>query len=76
MAREITIQLDEAALQALDRLAEKTSRSRGWHVGRAIRDYVAVNSWQVEKIEEGIMAADKGDFTSDDEVARVRSKFG
>jgi predicted transcriptional regulator len=71
-----TVQLDKAMLQALDRLAEKTRRSRDWHVGQAIQDYVAMNSWQLQKIEEGIMAADQHDFASDDEVARLRSKFG
>ena len=76
MARRLTVQLDEAVLQALDRLAEKTRRPRDWRVSRAIEDYVAVNSWQVERIEQGILAADQSDFASDDEVARVRAKFG
>jgi predicted transcriptional regulator len=76
MARRLTVQLDEAALQALDRLVEKTRRPREWHVSQAIREYVAVNSWQLEHIEEGILAADNCDFASDDEIARVRAKFG
>jgi predicted transcriptional regulator len=76
IARSVTVQLDEATLQALDRLAEKTRRSRDWHVAQAIRDYIAVSSWQLERIEEGILVADNGDFASDDEVARVRAKFG
>jgi predicted transcriptional regulator len=76
MAGSLTVRLDEAVLQALDRVADKTRRSRDWHVSRAIEDYVAVNSWQLERIEAGIMAADHGDFASDDEVARVRAKFG
>jgi predicted transcriptional regulator len=76
MAGSLTVQLDEALSQALDRLVEKTHRSRDWHVDRAIQDYVAVQSWQLERIEAGITAADRGDFASDDEVARVCSKFG
>ena len=75
MARSLTIQLNKAMLQALDRLAEKTHRSRDWHVGQAIRNYVAINSWQLEQIEDGIRAADKGDFASDEEIARVEAKF-
>jgi predicted transcriptional regulator len=76
MARRITVQLDNALLQGLDCLAEKTRRSRRWHISRAIQDYVAVQSWQIERIEAGIAAANQGDFASDDEVARVRAKFG
>jgi predicted transcriptional regulator len=75
MAGSLTVRLDTAVLQALDRLADKTLRSRDWHVSQAIQDYVALNSWQLERIEEGIMAADQGDFASDDEVARVEAKF-
>lgn len=76
MAGSLTVQLDDALLQALDRLAEKTSRSRDRHVSQAIQDYVAAQLWPVERIEAGIMAADQGDFASDDEVCRVRAKFG
>jgi predicted transcriptional regulator len=69
------LQLDEAALRALDRLAEKTRRSRDWHVGQAIEEYVAITMWQLKRVEAGIEAAEQGDFASDDEVARVRAKF-
>ncbi|MFO1097886.1 MAG: CopG family ribbon-helix-helix protein [Xanthobacteraceae bacterium] len=75
MASAFTVRLDDATLKALDLLAEKTDRSRNWLVTRAVEDYVALNSWQLGKIEEGIAAADRGDFASDGEVARVRAKF-
>jgi predicted transcriptional regulator len=75
MAGSLTVQLNEAVLQALNRLAEKTRRSRDWHVSQALRDYIMINSWQLKRIEEGIAAANKGDFASADEVARVRAKF-
>jgi predicted transcriptional regulator len=42
---------------------------------KAIEDYVALNAWQIGKIEAGIAAADRGDFASDDEVARVVGKY-
>jgi predicted transcriptional regulator len=53
MASSMTVQLDEAALRALDRLAEKTRRSRDWRVGEAIHDDVSVNLWQMERADEG-----------------------
>jgi predicted transcriptional regulator len=70
-----TLRLDEATLEALDRLAEKTERSRSWLATKAIEDYVALNAWQVGKIEAGIAAADRGDFASDEDVARVAGKY-
>jgi predicted transcriptional regulator len=76
MAAAFTVRLDETVLRDLDRLAEKTDRSRNWLVSQAVQEYVSVNAWQLEKIEEGIAAADRGDFASEAEVARVMAKFG
>ncbi|BDV37595.1 hypothetical protein DSM21852_08480 [Methylocystis bryophila] len=75
MSAAFTVRIDEAMLGALDQLAEKTERPRNWLVAKAIEDYLAVNAWQVGKIEAGITAADGGDFASDEELARVRMKF-
>jgi predicted transcriptional regulator len=75
MAGAFTIRLDDGTLEALDRLAERTERSRSWLVSRAVEDYVALNEWQVAKIDEGIADADRGDFASDKEMARIRRKF-
>ena len=70
-----TVRLDGATLDAVDVLAEKTDRSRNWIVAKAVQDYVALNAWQIGKIEEGIAEADRGDFASPKAVARVRTKF-
>jgi predicted transcriptional regulator len=70
-----TVRLEESTLGALDRLAEKTERSRNWLVARAIERYVALNAWQIGKIEAGIAAADARDFAGQEDVARVRDKF-
>ncbi len=75
MSAAFTVRLDEATLGALDELAEKTDRSRTWLVTKAIEDYVTLNAWQIGKIEAGVAAADHGDFASDEDVARVRTKF-
>ena len=75
MPAPFTVRLDETTLNALDHLAEKTDRSRNWLVSRAVEDFVALNAWQIDKIEAEIAAADRGDFASDDELARVRKKF-
>lgn len=70
-----TVRLDESTLAALDDLAHKTDRPRNWLVAKAIEDYVALNAWQIGKIEAGLVAADRGDFASDAELALVRKKF-
>jgi predicted transcriptional regulator len=75
MPTPFTVRLDEATLNALDDLAEKTDRSRNWLVSRAVEDFIALNAWQIGKIEAGIAAADRGEFASDAEMAGVRKKF-
>ncbi len=75
MSAAFTVRLDEATLGALDELAEKTDRSRTWLVTKAIEDYVALNAWQIGKIEAGVAAVDHGDIASGEDVARVRTKF-
>ena len=75
MTAAFTLRLSEATLEALDQLAEKTERSRSWLATRAVEDYIALNVWQIGKIEAGIAAADRGDFARDDDVARVAGKY-
>jgi predicted transcriptional regulator len=75
MSAAFTVRLDETTLGALDQLAEKTERSRNWLVAKAVEDYLALNAWQIEKIEAGIAEAERGDFADDRELARVRKKF-
>ena len=38
-------------------------------------DDVAPNPRQIARIEEGSADADRGDFASDEEMARIRDKF-
>ncbi|HEY6517920.1 MAG TPA: ribbon-helix-helix protein, CopG family [Roseiarcus sp.] len=75
MMSAFTLRLNEATLDALDQLAEKTERSRSWLAAKAIEEYIALNAWQIGKIEAGIAAAHRGDFASDDDVARVVGKY-
>ena len=75
MTTAFTLRLSEATLQALDQLAEKTERSRSWLAVKAIEHYVALNAWQIAKIEAGIAAADHGDFAEADDVARLVGKY-
>ncbi len=75
MSAPFTVRLDPEILHALDQLADRTERSRSWLIAKAVQDYVALNSWQMEKIETGLREADAGEFASEDEVARVRAKF-
>ena len=75
MSAPFTVRLDPEILQALDQLADRTDRSRSWLITKAVQDYVALNAWQLEKIETGLKEADTAEFAPEDEVSRVRAKF-
>ncbi|MEN3382041.1 MAG: hypothetical protein V7608_2085 [Hyphomicrobiales bacterium] len=75
MANALTVELDGDTLNALDRLARQTERSRDSLVAEAVHDFVEVNAWQLQKVESGLAAADRGEFASEADVARVRAKF-
>ncbi|MFZ2868790.1 CopG family ribbon-helix-helix protein [Zavarzinia sp.] len=70
-----TIRLDDETAAALDRLTDQTGRPRQWLVAQAIADDLTVNAWQVERIKDGLAAAHRGDFASDEEMAAIARKF-
>ncbi|MFM9890984.1 MAG: CopG family ribbon-helix-helix protein [Rickettsiales bacterium] len=71
-----TVRLDKDSIAALDALATSTERSRNWLVASAIEEYVAQNQWQIARIEDGMRAANAGNFANDEAVARVFTKYG
>ncbi len=75
MPRSVTFELDDETLQTLDRLAERTERSRDDLISQAVQNYLALQSWQMDKIRAGIAAAERGDFADEEEIARIVEKY-
>ena len=75
MPRSVTFELDDETLQTLDRLAERTECSRDDLISQAVQDYLALHNWQIDKIRAGIAAAERGDFTDEEEIARIVEKY-
>ncbi len=71
----MTLRLEPDLRRRLDRLAKAQRRSRSFIAAEAIREYVAVNGWQIEEIKKGLEEADRGEFAGDEEVRRVVSKW-
>jgi predicted transcriptional regulator len=59
----------------LDRLARAQRRSRSFVAAEAIRDYVALNQWQIEEIHKALREADQSDFASAADIERVISRW-
>lgn len=64
----LTIRIPAELHDQLTTLAEAAERSRNWVVQKALESYVQENAWQIERIQVGIDAADKGDLIPHDEV--------
>ncbi len=75
MSSTVTIRLEEATKDKLEKLADATHRSRSFLAAEAIKAYVESNEWQIGEIHEAIKEADAGDFTTEAEVLAVVDKW-
>ncbi len=70
-----TVRLDDEKARKLDQLASRLDRSRSWLAAQAIDDYLAREEWQIAEIEAGIAEADRGEFASTEDLARVVARY-
>lgn len=75
MSTTMTIRLEEDTKARLDALAESTSRSRSFLAAEAIREYIALNEWQIGEIQTALREADKDDFASPADEQALRNKW-
>ncbi|MCC6742307.1 MAG: ribbon-helix-helix protein, CopG family [Acidobacteria bacterium] len=66
-----SIRIPVGTVKKLEALASSMDRSRTYVVNEAIEQYLAVQSWQIAEIRQGLEEADKGGFASDGEVKEV-----
>jgi RHH-type rel operon transcriptional repressor/antitoxin RelB len=71
----LTLRLDSKLKKKLDKLSKATERSRSFLAAEAIREFIALNEWQIEATKQAIEQADAGDFATDDEAAHVITKW-
>jgi RHH-type transcriptional regulator, rel operon repressor / antitoxin RelB len=71
----LTLRLDPNLKKQLDRLSRATSRSRSFVAAEAIREYLAINQWQIDETNKGIAEADRGDFADEKEVQQMLKKW-
>ncbi|PUA27906.1 MAG: CopG family transcriptional regulator [Cellvibrio sp. 79] len=76
MSTTMTIRLDDDLKQRLDKLADATHRSKSFLATEAIRDFVELNEWQVQEIQNALIEADNDEFAAKEQVANVFKKWG
>ena len=71
----VTCRLDAKDVAFLDKLAEATERDRSYLIKKAVAEYIALQRWQIEEIEQALKEAEAGDFASDKEVRAMFNEF-
>jgi predicted transcriptional regulator len=71
MATEaFTVRAESNLVNQLDHLADTLDRSRNYLVNQALKEYLEHHAWQIEKIGQGIAAADRGELVDHDVVMK------
>jgi predicted transcriptional regulator len=63
-----TVRVDESVKERLEKLAERTGRSRSFLAAEAISEYLDINEWQVSGINQAIASLDRGEGIAHDVV--------
>ena len=69
------MRLEPELRKRLDGLAKAQRRSRSFVAAEAIREYVALNEWQIGEVRKSLAEADRGEFATEGEVRRVMDKW-
>ncbi|MDC9729116.1 MAG: ribbon-helix-helix protein, CopG family [Methyloprofundus sp.] len=75
-----TVRAESNIVHQLDHMAGSLDRSRNYLVNQAIQEYLETHAWQIEKITQGIEAADRGELVEHNQVmqemdALIEQKF-
>ena len=72
----MTIRLELELKSRLDKLSATTRRSKSFLAAEAVREFVEINEWQIQEIENAVKEANAGDFSTDQELQSVLNKWG
>ena len=72
VTQAFSVRTDSTKVEKLEKLAKQQDRSRNYMVNQAIDQLLELQAWQIERVKEGIMAADEGRFAND---AEMRYRF-
>jgi len=71
----MTIRVGTDLKDRLEKLAKSTSRSQSFLAAEAIKEFVDLNEWQIQEIQLALTEADKGDFSTEEEVNDVFDRW-
>jgi predicted transcriptional regulator len=70
----VSVRLEAALNDQVNAIAAALDRPKSWVIEQAVRDFVALQEWQLTAIDDGVKAADEGRVAPHEDVAAwVRS---
>ncbi|CDM59001.1 putative protein y4kO [Rhizobium favelukesii] len=75
MTAAFTVRVSDETASKLNQIAEKLDRSRAYMAAEAIEAFVEQQEWQLAEIEAGLAEADRGEFASAEDVAKIVGKY-
>jgi RHH-type transcriptional regulator, rel operon repressor / antitoxin RelB len=66
--RTTSIRLPEDVLRSLDELAGATARNRNYLITEAVKEYVARETWHLQRIREGLRQLEAGEIASGEQM--------
>jgi RHH-type transcriptional regulator, rel operon repressor / antitoxin RelB len=64
----VSLRIQPATKERLERLARATNRSKAYLVEVAIENYLDLNEWQMKEIEKGLKEAGEGQLTPHEDI--------
>lgn len=72
----VSVRVSEELAKELNHLAKATDRSKSYLAAQAIEEFIAVQEWQVEAIQEGIAAAERGELVGHEKAVAELGRWG
>ena len=66
----VTFRMTRGTKDKLSKLADATGRARSFLVEEAVQSFCDLNAWQVEAVQEGLDALERGEVISHDTIKR------
>ena len=76
MSTTLSIRLDEDLRGRLEKLAQRTKRSKSFLAAEAIAAYVEAEDWQLEEVATGLRELDAGRMVEHERVSRWLRSWG
>ncbi len=75
MVKTVSFRTDSKKVEALDALASVYDRDRSYLLNEAVDNYLDLQQYHIERIEEGIRQADAGELVDHSDVEKIVAKL-